>query len=202
MSAPGQIFVLSGPPGAGKSTIAARVRAEMPDLAYSVSLTTRQPRPGEQDGVDYHFVDREEFARRIAAGEMAEYEEIFGNLYGTSEKVIRQALEQGRDLFLDTDVNGAEQLRKRFPEGVFIFLLPPSRQVLEQRLRGRATEGEEQLRQRLERVRYEVGKAGNYTHLVVNDDLDKAVEEVKAIITASRRRTERHRQLLAEFLAP
>jgi guanylate kinase len=202
MSAPGQIFVLSGPPGAGKSTIAARVRAEMPELAYSVSLTTRQPRPGEQDGVDYHFVSRQEFARRIAAGEMAEYEEIFGNLYGTSEKVIRQALEQGRDLFLDTDVNGAEQLRKRFPEGVFIFLLPPSRQVLEQRLRGRATEGEEQLRQRLERVRYEVGKANNYTHLVVNDDLDKAVEEVKAIITASRRCTERHRQLLAEFLAP
>ncbi|MCF8031739.1 MAG: guanylate kinase [Desulfarculaceae bacterium] len=201
MSNQGQIIVLSGPPGAGKSTIAERVRAEMPELAYSVSLTTRDPRPGEVDGKDYHFVSQEEFQRRIAAGEMAEYEEIFGNLYGTSEKVIRQALAQGHDLFLDTDVNGAEQLKKRFPEGVFVFLLPPSPKILEERLRGRGTEEEDNLRQRLDRVRYEVGKAGNYTHLVVNDDLDKAVDEVKAIITAARRRTERHQQLLAEFLA-
>ena len=133
MSPEGQIIVLSGPPGAGKSTIAARVRAEMPELAYSVSLTTRQPRPGEEDGKDYFFVSREEFARRIADGEMAEYEEIFGNLYGTSEKVVRAALAKGQDLFLDTDVNGAEQLRQRFPQGVFIFLLPPSRQILEER---------------------------------------------------------------------
>ncbi|MCB2226322.1 MAG: guanylate kinase [Desulfarculaceae bacterium] len=201
MSDQGQIIVLSGPPGAGKSTIAERVRAEMPELAYSVSLTTRKPRPGEVDGKDYFFVDRAEFQRRIAAGEMAEYEEIFGNLYGTSEKVIRAALEKGQDLFLDTDVNGAEQLKKRFPRGVFIFLLPPSPKILEQRLRGRGTEEEDNLRQRLERVRYEVGKAPNYTHLVVNDDLDKAVAEVKAIITAARRRTERHQKLIEEFLA-
>ncbi|MBU1449926.1 MAG: guanylate kinase [Proteobacteria bacterium] len=201
MSQAGQIFVLSGPPGAGKSSIAARVRADMPDLAYSVSLTTRPPRPGERDGVDYYFVTRQEFQRRIAAGEMAEHEEIFGNLYGTSQKVVGQVLEQGQDLFLDTDVNGAEQLQKRFPEGVFIFLLPPSRKVLEERLRGRATEEESQVRQRLERVRYELNKAKNYTHLVVNDDLDKAVAEVEAIITASRRRTQRHLKLLEEFQA-
>ncbi|MBU1275958.1 MAG: guanylate kinase [Proteobacteria bacterium] len=201
MSQAGQIFVLSGPPGAGKSSIAARVRADMPDLAYSVSLTTRPPRPGERDGVDYYFVTRQEFQRRIAAGEMAEHEEIFGNLYGTSQKVVGQVLEQGQDLFLDTDVNGAEQLQKRFPEGVFIFLLPPSRKVLEERLRGRATEEESQVRQRLERVRYELTKAKNYTHLVVNDNLEKAVAEVEAIITASRRRTQRHLKLLEEFQA-
>ena len=201
MSQQGQIFVLSGPPGAGKSSIAERVRQDMPELAYSVSLTTRAPRPGEVDGVDYNFVNREEFQRCIDAGEVAEYEEIFGNLYGTSEKALREVLETGQDLLLDTDVNGAEQLQKRFEDGVFIFLLPPSREELEARLRGRGTESEVQVRRRLERVKYELTKAEHYSHLVVNDDLDQAVREVEAIITATCRRTERHRKLLEEFQA-
>lgn len=201
MSQAGQIFVLSGPPGAGKSSVAVRVRKDMPDLAYSVSLTTRRPRPGEQDGVDYYFVTREEFQRRIAAGEMAEYEEIFGNFYGTSQLVVRQVLDQGQDLFLDTDVNGAESLRKSFPDGVFIFIVPPSFAELERRLRSRGTEDEAQLAQRLGRVKYELSKAANSTHLVVNHDLDQAVAEVEAIIIASRRRTSRHRKLLEEFQA-
>lgn len=158
-----------------------------------------RPRPGEKDGVDYHFVSREEFQKRIAAGEMAEHEEIFGNLYGTSEKMVRQVLEQGQDLFLDTDVNGAESLRKRFADGVFIFLVPPSPTELERRLRGRGTEDEDQLAQRLGRVKYELSKAFNATYLVVNDDLDRAVAQVEAIIIAGRCRTSRHLKLLDEF---
>ncbi len=204
MSPSGQIYLLSGPPGVGKSTIAARVRRDMPDLAYSVSLTTRPPRPGEKGGKDYYFLSREEFLKKVEQGEVAEYAEIFGNLYGTSEKVLRAELDQGRDLFLDTDVDGAAQLRQRFPDGVFIFLLPPNRAELEKRLRGRGTEDEAQVTNRLARFNYELAAAHDYTHVVVNDDLENAVAQVKAIITADRaadqHRTERHREFIDSMI--
>ena len=204
MSPSGQIYLLSGPPGVGKSTIAARVRRDMPDLAYSVSLTTRPPRPGEKDGKDYYFLSREEFLKKVEQGEVAEYAEIFGNLYGTSEKVLRAELDQGSDLFLDTDVDGAAQLRQRFPDGVFIFLLPPNRAELEKRLRGRGTEDEAQVTNRLARFNYELAAAHDYTHVVVNDGLENAVAQVKAIITADRaadqHRTERHREFIDSMI--
>lgn len=191
MAGRGQIFVLSAPSGTGKSTVAGLVRRDMPDLAYSVSLTTRAPRAGESDGVDYHFVTREEFQARVAAGRMAEYAEIFGNLYGTSADMLERTLDEGRDLLLDIDVKGAAQLRGHFPDGVYIFLLPPSRAELERRLRQRGSESEEQVRQRLDRAVEEFAQARHYTHLVVNDQLDQAVREVGAIITAERLRTAR-----------
>ncbi len=191
MSDHGQIFVLSGPPGAGKSTAGAKVREHMTDLAYSVSYTTRDPRPGEQDGVDYHFVTRDEFEKRRTSGDILEYVEIFGNLYGTSAQVIEETVNQGHDLFLDTDVNGGAALRERYPEGVFIFIVPPSRAELERRLRDRGTETEDNIRQRLDRVAYEIGAAKNYTHLVFNDDLDEAVAQIEAIIKTDRLRTSR-----------
>lgn len=159
MSAPGQVFVLSGPSGAGKSTVAGRVRELLPELAYSVSVTTRPPRQGETDGVDYHFISRDEFEQRIAAGEMAEYAEIFGNYYGTSARVLSQSLQEGRDLLLEIDVDGAEQLRRKFPGGVYIFLLPPAMSVLEQRLRRRGTEDPEVVARRLKRAAAEVAAA-------------------------------------------
>lgn len=198
MAGQGQIFVLSGPPGAGKSTAGAQVRKNMPDLAYSVSFTTRDPRPGEQDGADYHFVSRDEFKARLASGDILEHVEIFGNLYGTSAQVIEETVNQGRDLFLDTDVNGGAALRQRYPEGVFIFIVPPSRAILEKRLRERGTETEENIQERLARVAYEIGKATNYTHLVFNDKLEDAVAQIEAIIKTDRLRTSRQMEALRQ----
>ena len=179
----GRVFVISAPSGAGKSTLCGLVRKRLPGLAYSVSLTSRAPRPGETDGRDYHFVSREDFEGRIKSGEMAEYAEIFGNYYGTSRKVLAESLERGQDILLDIDIEGAAQLKPFFPEGVFIFLLPPSREELERRLRSRGTEDETTIKRRLARAGEEMALAGKYDYQVVNEDLDRAVDEVAAIIS-------------------
>ncbi len=178
----GRLFVVSGPSGVGKSTVLQKARARLPNLGYSVSLTTRPPREGEVDGVHYHFVTRDEFSKSIEQGEMAEWAEVVGNLYGTSCAAVEERLAQGADVLLEIEVKGAAQIKKRFKDAVFIFIMPPTEEVLERRLRGRGTESEQVIQERLELARTEMREAPWYDHRVVNDELDRAVDELTRLM--------------------
>ena len=179
----GTLIVLSGPSGVGKSTVIAQLLASREDIYFSVSFTTRAPRPGERDGVNYCFVDRTEFERMIAAGELLEYAEYVGNYYGTSLKVIRDKLDAGIDVLLDIEVQGAVTVKEKCPEAILIFILPPSVEILEQRLHDRNTDGAETVGKRLRRAREELALAGNYDYLVVNDSVAAAVREAGYSVT-------------------
>lgn len=192
----GTLVVVSGFSGAGKGTVLAQVLARRPDLYVSVSFTTRAPRQGEQDGVNYHFVTREEFQTRIGRGEFLEYAEYVGNYYGTSMTVIREKLERGIDVILEIEIQGAAKVREKMPEAVSLFLVPPSFEELSRRLHSRGTDSEETIRQRLETARREVREIVNYDYIVVNDTVDRAVEEILAILTAEGCRKERRLHLI------
>lgn len=177
----GILLVISAPSGTGKSTLIRRLRAKYPRLAFSVSYTTRPPRAGEQDGHDYHFVDPERFIRLRNAGELAEWAEVHGNFYGTSRPAVQDMLDQGRDVLFDIDVQGAGQLRHAFDQGAFVFLFPPSRRTLEQRLRGRGTENEQALAKRLANARLEMEHADYFDYWIVNDDLEQAYRDLQSV---------------------
>lgn len=186
------LFVISAPSGGGKTTILRQVMAGLPRLVFSVSHTTRSPRPGEQDGRDYHFVSRETFnvIRSRQPSGFLEWAEVHGNLYGTGRDEVGRQLQAGNDVILDIDVQGAMQVRETSAP-VMVFIAPPSLDELEARLRKRATESDKTLALRLENARKELGCAGQYDYLIINDQLDQAVESLRAIIIAERCRRRR-----------
>ena len=177
-------IILSAPSGGGKTTIAHELLRRRSDVGYSISCTTRLPRPGESPGTDYHFLSREEFLRRRAAGEFAESAEVHGNLYGTLRSEIARVLSCGQHVVMDIDVQGARQMREAFPKVVTVFVLPPSGEVLLDRLRARKTESPEQLVARLHSALQELRAVDEYEYVVVNDDLEHAVQRVEAILDA------------------
>ncbi|MCK9173952.1 MAG: guanylate kinase [Desulforhopalus sp.] len=189
----GRLFVISAPSGAGKTTLLKRVMAELPGLAFSVSHTTRQPRFGEKDGIDYHFVSHDGFRRMIDAGEFLEFAEVHANLYGTNRQSVVAQAEGGSDVILDIDVQGAEIIRnERIISAAHIFIAPPGLKELERRLRGRGTENDSTITLRMKNAEQEMAAASEYQYLMVNDDLDSAVDTLKSIIIAERAAGHRH----------
>jgi guanylate kinase len=201
----GSLFVIAAPSGAGKTSLVQALMAEVPGLAFSVSHTTRLPRAGEVDGRDYHFVDPATFQRMVTEGAFLEHAEVFGRCYGTSRGAVVERLATGEDLILEIDWQGARQVRQVIPECVSVFILPPSREELACRLRGRGTDAPEVIAHRLALAVEEMGHYAEFDQLVVNDVFEQALAELKAIVCASRCRTSvqvaRRGALLADLLA-
>jgi guanylate kinase len=185
------VFIISAPSGSGKSTLTNELIRSVPKMRFSVSYTTRAPRGQEKDGEAYHFITREEFEARIEKGEFLEYAQVFGNYYGTHVSELKRAEKDGYDLVLDIDVQGARQLRDRLPEAVSVFILAPSRQVLEDRLRARSQDSEPVIRRRLDEAAEEIRNYELYDYVLVNREVAASVETLVAIVKASRSRRQR-----------
>lgn len=182
----GSLFIVSAPSGAGKTTLLREVRSRLPDVKFSVSFTTRPPRPGEEDGKDYFFISEEEFLKGIRENRFAEWARVHGNYYGTDRHMIESWIAGGQDVILDIDVQGARELKCQYPQSVAIFILPPSWGELERRLRLRGTDTEDVIEKRLRNAARELEEAFWYDYLVVNDEIPKATDQLVAIITSSR----------------
>jgi len=189
LTAQGKLIVISAPSGSGKTTIAKAMLAKHPEILFSVSATTRQIRDGEVHGKDYFFLTKQDFKERILIGDLVEWEEIYGNFYGTLRSEIDRAIQQGRMMLFDVDVKGALSIRKHFPKNsVLIFIRPPSMDILKKRLEDRNTENESSLKIRLERAAMELEEGSKFDFQVVNDDLQKAIDDVNAIIEKTKNR--------------
>ncbi|MBQ1248590.1 MAG: guanylate kinase [Selenomonadales bacterium] len=197
MQKEGLLIVVSGPSGAGKGTICKRLLEKNPNLGYSISATTRAPRTGEVNGVNYWFLSKEEFQKMIAEDGLLEWAEVYGNYYGTPAQKVRDSLAEGKNILLEIDTQGAALVRKKFPEGVYIYILPPSLEELKRRIIGRGTDSAESIERRLSCAREEMGCASEqYNYLVLNDEVELAVERVETIIEAEQYQIKRNLNLL------
>src|SRR5712692_89429 len=194
------LFIVSAPSGSGKSTLVKMLLASLDRLDFSISYTTRRPRGNERNGEEYHFVSREEFLAMRGRGELLEWAEVFGNYYGTGRAALEEAEKAGHDLVLDIDVQGTAQLKKRLPEAVTVFILPPSRGELEHRLRSRSLDDEAVIARRLRDASKEIRNYSAYDYIVVNDQLDRAAERLRSILVAERCRKERAEPVLQPIL--
>lgn len=195
----GLLILISGPSGTGKGTVCDLLRQKHPEISYSISATTRQPRPGEQDGVNYYFYTKEKFQEMIDQGQLLEWAEVYGNFYGTPKQKVLDRLEAGEDILLEIDTQGALNVMKVMPEGLFIFLLPPSLEELAARLKGRGTETEESLHRRLGAAVDEIKLATKYRYVVVNDKVEDAQETIAKIIEAEHHRSDLNESLLEKL---
>ena len=197
----GTLYIISAPSGAGKTSLVKALIDAEPQIRVSISHTTRAMRPGEVNGVNYHFVDREEFVRMAEHGDFLERAEVFGNLYGTSQSYLQQTLDEGHDLILEIDWQGAEQVRKLMPQARSIFILPPSQQALRQRLTNRGQDSDDIIEGRMREAVSEMSHYVDYDYLIINDDFAHALDDLKAIFRASQLQQKRQQQRFGKLLA-
>ena len=202
----GNLFIISAPSGAGKTSLVHALLNINPEIDLSVSYTTRNPRPGERDGKDYHFVSREIFSAMARRGEFLESAEVYGNLYGTSQTWISHEIAKGRDILLEIDWQGAAQVRRMFPECISIFIIPPSMEALEQRLKGRGKDNDEIIARRMEAVREDTAHVAEFDYVIINDNLNEALRELNAVVLSVRlrcaRQLARHQVLINQLQNP
>ena len=200
MNKKGLLFIISGPAGSGKGTIVSRVR-ELAPFEFSVSATTRNPRPGEINGVHYHFLTKEQFEEKINAGEMLEHAKYSSNYYGTPKAPVEKILNEGKNIILEIEVQGALQVKEKMPEAVMIFIMPPNYETLLSRIRGRGTETEEVIQERMKQSHFEIDHFGNYDYVVVNETngIEKAAEDILSIMRVENLRTLRNGDLAEKF---
>ncbi|MBR3909064.1 MAG: guanylate kinase [Clostridia bacterium] len=196
----GRVYIISGPSGSGKDTLLKKVFKRKPDIAFSISSITRDMRPGEVEGEKYNFISREKFEEMLQNDQLLEYNVFVGNYYGTPKAPVIDCIESGKDMLIEVDVNGASQIRKKMPEAVSIFILPPSLEILKSRLTGRGTDSSEVIEKRLNEALREIACAKDYDYIVVNDNLDTAVDDFVSIMSVDEFRTDRNLELINKIL--